>query len=42
MTSPVTSTVTSPVTSPVTRIRDHAAAMPRSVALRDKDMGIWR
>ncbi|MDP3891075.1 long-chain fatty acid--CoA ligase, partial [Nocardioides sp.] len=30
------------MTSPATRIRDHAAAMPESVALRDKHMGIWR
>ena len=30
------------VTSPVTRIREHARQMPQSVALRDKDMGIWR
>jgi long-chain acyl-CoA synthetase len=30
------------VKSPVTRIRDHAAAMPDAIALRDKDMGIWR
>ena len=30
------------MTSPVTRIRDHAAAMPDAIAMRDKDMGIWR
>ncbi len=30
------------MTSPATRIRDHAAQMPRAVALRDKDLGIWR
>jgi long-chain acyl-CoA synthetase len=29
-------------TSPVTRIRAHAEQMPDAVALRDKDMGIWR
>jgi long-chain acyl-CoA synthetase len=34
--------VTQPVRSPVTRIRTHAEAMPRAVALRDKDLGIWR
>jgi long-chain acyl-CoA synthetase len=30
------------MSSPVTRIRDHAAAMPDAVALRDKHFGIWR
>ena len=30
------------MTSPVTRIREHATRMPQAVALRDKDMGIWR
>ena len=30
------------MSSPATRIRDHAAAMPRAVALRDKYLGIWR
>ena len=30
------------MSSPATRIRDHAVAMPRSVALRDKHMGVWR
>ena len=30
------------MSSPVTRIRDHAAEMPNAIALRDKDMGIWR
>ncbi len=31
-----------PTSSPVTRIRAHAEAMPHAVALRDKDLGIWR
>ena len=30
------------MSSPVTRIRDHATQMPRAIALRDKDLGIWR
>ncbi len=30
------------MSSPVTRIRDHAAQRPDTVALRDKDLGIWR
>ena len=30
------------MSSPVTRIRDHATRMPDTVAMRDKDMGIWR
>ena len=30
------------MSSPVTRIRDNAERMPRAIALRDKDMGIWR
>ncbi|MBD3947012.1 AMP-dependent synthetase/ligase [Nocardioides ganghwensis] len=30
------------MSSPVSRIRDHAAAMPDAVALRDKHFGIWR
>ena len=30
------------MSSPVTRIRTHAEQMPHAVALRDKDMGIWR
>ena len=34
--------MTEPTRSPVTRIREHAASMPDAVALRDKDMGIWR
>ncbi|CAB4953044.1 unannotated protein [freshwater metagenome] len=30
------------MTSPVTRIRAHAESMPDAVALRDKNLGIWR
>ena len=30
------------MSSPVTRIRDHAAQRPDAVALRDKDLGVWR
>ena len=30
------------MTSPATRIRDHAAATPHAVALRDKHFGVWR
>jgi long-chain acyl-CoA synthetase len=46
MTSPVSSPMSRPVgnavRSPVTRIRAQAESMPHAVALRDKDMGIWR
>ena len=34
--------MTSPRNSPATRIRDRARETPDRVALRDKDMGIWR
>src|SRR5687768_16366820 len=30
------------MSSPVTRISDRPAARPNAIALRDKDMGIWR
>jgi long-chain acyl-CoA synthetase len=46
MTSPVSRPTSRPVgnavRSPVTRIRAQAESMPHAVALRDKDMGIWR
>jgi len=29
-------------TTPATRIRDHAAKMPHAVAMREKDLGVWR
>ncbi|UUZ61380.1 hypothetical protein [Nocardioides sp. B-3] len=30
------------MSSPATRIRDHAAARPDAIALRDKHLGVWR